>query len=158
VTAAHLLRSARERAGLTQSELASRAGVPQSTVSAYESGSREPGFAAFEKLISAAGLEVRVGSVSALERARRKRAELGDALRPFGVGRIRVFGSVARGEETAQSDIDLLVDLDAPVGVVALGRIRSAASEVLGMPVDVVPSDSLRKSIRDEVLGEAVPL
>jgi transcriptional regulator with XRE-family HTH domain len=53
-----LLREARERAGLTQQQLAERSGIAQSTISAYESGKREPGVDALERLLDAAGYEL----------------------------------------------------------------------------------------------------
>ena len=56
-----LTREARRRAGLTQAELARRAGVPQSTVGRIESGARVPSTALTERLIRAAGFELRVG-------------------------------------------------------------------------------------------------
>jgi transcriptional regulator with XRE-family HTH domain len=55
------MREARKRAGLTQAELARRAGVPQSTVGRIESGARIPSIALAERLIRAAGFELRVG-------------------------------------------------------------------------------------------------
>ena len=57
----HLVREARKRAGLTQTELAQRAGVPQSTVGRIESGARVPSTELVERLIRAAGFELRVG-------------------------------------------------------------------------------------------------
>jgi transcriptional regulator with XRE-family HTH domain len=57
----HLVREARRRAGLTQAELAQRAGVPQSTVGRIESGARVPSTALVERLVRAAGFELRVG-------------------------------------------------------------------------------------------------
>jgi transcriptional regulator with XRE-family HTH domain len=57
----HLVREARKRAGLTQAELARRAGVPQSTVGRIESGTRVPSTALVERLVRAAGFELRVG-------------------------------------------------------------------------------------------------
>ena len=57
----HLIREARRRAGLTQIEFARRAGVPQSTVGRIESGARVPSTALAERLIRAAGFELRVG-------------------------------------------------------------------------------------------------
>lgn len=57
----HLIREARRRAGLTQSELARRAGVPQSTVGRIEAGIRVPSTALVEQLVRAAGFEVRAG-------------------------------------------------------------------------------------------------
>jgi transcriptional regulator with XRE-family HTH domain len=56
-----LIREARLRAGLSQAELASRAGVPQSTVGRIESGARIPSAALVERLILASGFELRVG-------------------------------------------------------------------------------------------------
>jgi hypothetical protein len=56
-----LIREARKRAGLTQAELARRAGVPQSTIGRIESGARVPSVALVERLIRAAGFELRVG-------------------------------------------------------------------------------------------------
>jgi len=53
-----LVREARERAGLTQKQLAERSGIAQSTISAYESGKREPGVEALDRLLRAAGYEL----------------------------------------------------------------------------------------------------
>jgi hypothetical protein len=61
MAARQLVREARKRAGLTQAELAQRAGVPQSTVGRIESGARSPSTALVERLIRAAGFELRVG-------------------------------------------------------------------------------------------------
>jgi transcriptional regulator with XRE-family HTH domain len=57
----HLVREARKRAGLAQAELARRAGVPQSTVGRIESGARVPSTDLVERLVRAAGFELRVG-------------------------------------------------------------------------------------------------
>ena len=56
-----LVREARKRAGLTQVRLAERAGVPQSTVARIESGARTPSTDLVERLVRAAGFEIRVG-------------------------------------------------------------------------------------------------
>ena len=71
---------------------------------------------------------------------------------------MRVFGSVARGEDTPLSDVDLLVDLDADVGLVALSALERELSDLLGTRVDVVPADTLKRRVRDEVLAEAISL
>jgi transcriptional regulator with XRE-family HTH domain len=60
MTAAQMIRSARQRAGLSQSELASRARLPQSVVSAYERGHRDPGADNLARVLAAAGFELRV--------------------------------------------------------------------------------------------------
>ena len=58
--AAGLIRLARSKAGLTQAELAEHAGVSQQTVSAYETGRMDPTLTSLERLIAAAGLEMRI--------------------------------------------------------------------------------------------------
>ncbi|MBF0269103.1 MAG: nucleotidyltransferase family protein [Alphaproteobacteria bacterium] len=72
---------------------------------------------------------------------------------------IRVFGSVARGEDGESSDLDLLVDplpdLTTLFDIVAL---KSEAESLLGVPVDVRTLEDLHVSIRARVLGEAKPL
>jgi hypothetical protein len=71
---------------------------------------------------------------------------------------VRIFGSVARGEETDDSDIDLLVDLDSGVGLVGLVGLGRELTELLGADVDVVPGDALKPGLRDRALAEAIPL
>ena len=72
---------------------------------------------------------------------------------------IRVFGSVARGDDKDGSDLDLLVDplpdLTTLFDIVAL---KSEAEALLGVPVDVRTLDDIHQSIRARVLGEARPL
>lgn len=79
MTLVQLLREARKRSGLTQAELARRAGVPQSTVGRIESGLRDPSTELLERLIRAAGFELRValgepdpGTESLFERTLRR--------------------------------------------------------------------------------------
>ncbi|MEZ5237444.1 MAG: nucleotidyltransferase domain-containing protein [Microthrixaceae bacterium] len=70
---------------------------------------------------------------------------------------VRVFGT-HRGEDTESSDIDLLVDLDDQVNLLDLIGLKRDLSELLGVAVDVVPGDSLKPRVREQVLQEAVPL
>jgi transcriptional regulator with XRE-family HTH domain len=58
------LRSARDRAGLTQGELAARAGTSQATISAYENGSKQPSVATFSRLLAAAGARLAVEALA----------------------------------------------------------------------------------------------
>ena len=71
---------------------------------------------------------------------------------------MRVFGSVARGEDTDASDIDLLVDLNEDVGLLGLIGLESDIAELLGRPVDVVPATSLKNAVAAQALAEAIPL
>ena len=74
----------------------------------------------------------------------------------YPVRKIGVFGSVARDEQTDESDIDLLVEFSRPVGFVTFMRLEHFLSERLGRPVDLVTSDSLKPVIRQDVLSEVI--
>jgi len=69
-----------------------------------------------------------------------------------------VFGSTARGTDGPESDIDLLVDIAPGVSLFGLTRLEIALSDLLGLPVDVVPASSLKDRIVDDVMNEAIPL
>jgi predicted nucleotidyltransferase len=74
-----------------------------------------------------------------------------------GVYNVRVFGSVARGEASPESDVDFLVDgLESAAW--GGGRLLMELQELLGRQVDLVSEKDLHPLIRDEVLKEAVPL
>jgi predicted nucleotidyltransferase len=75
-----------------------------------------------------------------------------------GAYNIRIFGSVARGDADEQSDLDLLVDMEAGRSLFDLGGLLTDLEELLGHPVDVVTEKGLKDRIRDRVLSEAIPL
>lgn len=71
---------------------------------------------------------------------------------------IRVFGSVAKGENTENSDIDFLIDPKPEQDLFDVIRLRRALQELLNCDVDVVHSTALHHSIKQEVLSSAIPL
>ena len=75
-----------------------------------------------------------------------------------GVIRVRVFGSMSRGDAKEDSDVDLLVTLSPGTSALALGGLLMDAEELLGRRVDVVTEASLHPALRDRVLADAVPL
>ncbi|MGA3028738.1 MAG: nucleotidyltransferase family protein [Bryobacteraceae bacterium] len=75
-----------------------------------------------------------------------------------GARNIRVFGSVARGESDAASDIDFLVDLEPDRSLFDLSGLLMDLEALLQTEVDVVTERGLRARIREKVLREAVPL
>lgn len=87
---------------------------------------------------------------------RDRRDQIVEVAARHGARNVRVFGSVARGEDTAESDVDLLVDLDPGVGLFALGALEVELEELLGREVDVVIARALRESVGATV--EAIPL
>jgi len=76
----------------------------------------------------------------------------------YGAYNVRVFGSVARGEADAESDIDLLVDMEPGHSLLDLIGFLIDVEEMLGCKVDVVTERGLRDRIRERVLKEAVAL
>jgi len=76
----------------------------------------------------------------------------------YGVRRIRVFGSVARGEARPGSDIDLVVDYEPGHGGFAFVDFCEGVERLLGRRVDVVTERSLHPLVRDRILAQAVPL
>ena len=170
MTAGALLRQARREAGLTQREVASRAGVQQSVMSAYESGGREPSLATLSSLVEACGVSLQVhlgealptGTGSAVgpvgRRLRRRRAAVLAVAARHGMTELRVFGSVARGQDTDRSDLDLLVHVPEGTGLLALGRFTQELEDLLHVPVDVVPDDSVKPRVRTSIDRDLVPL
>jgi predicted nucleotidyltransferase/DNA-binding XRE family transcriptional regulator len=170
---ADLIRQARRDAQLTQGDLAARAGTSQSAIARYESGLTVPSLSTLERLLRACGRSL---SLDALDRPdpvpssvrattgprgrllRQKRRALLDLLRHEGATDVRVVGSVARGEDTATSDIDFLVELAPDATLVDLARVRREVSDVLGVPVDVMTSDLLKPTARARAEREAISL
>lgn len=89
---------------------------------------------------------------------RLKRAQILRIAAQNGVKRLRVFGSVARGTEDEQSDIDFLVELAPDRSLLDLGNFLYEVRSLLGKEVDVVTEKSLQQRIRERVLAEAVDL
>lgn len=87
-----------------------------------------------------------------------KRDEVLRVAQRYGARNVRLFGSVARGEEHEKSDIDLLVDLDADRTLLDHVALAQDLEDVLGRRVDVVPERALHWYVRDRVLAEAAPL
>lgn len=167
--AAAVLRTARKRAGLSQVELASRAGVTQSVISAYEAGRRQPSVPTLASLVEAAGYELEVsvqepaGNLGRLtgpvgRRVRQRRRELVAAAAACGVANLRVFGSVARGEDRADSDVDLLADIPPGMGLLGLGRVTDELEAVVGARVDLVPAGQLKAAVRERAERDLVAL
>ncbi|MGA3235171.1 MAG: nucleotidyltransferase domain-containing protein [Bryobacteraceae bacterium] len=75
-----------------------------------------------------------------------------------GAGNVRIFGAVARGEETPESDVDFLIDVTGETTPWFPGSLTADLEQLLGRRVQVVIRRSLSHLIRDEVLREAVPL
>ena len=166
--AAALLATVRREAGLTQAELAHRAKTSQAMVARYETGAASPTVRTLARLLRGrARADPRQpatteqptirGPVAALLRERRK--EILAAADAAGASDVRIFGSVARGEETPESDIDLLVDFPAQErGLFPLLKLADEIEAIVGMPVDVAAVEVMAPPVRERALAEAIPL
>lgn len=74
----------------------------------------------------------------------------------YHVRSVAIFGSVARGEATADSDIDLLVEFSTPIGLFQFVRLKAALEDILERPVDLATPKSLKPQLRERILKEAV--
>ena len=77
-------------------------------------------------------------------------------LRAHAVKELWLFGSAAREELKAGSDIDILVDFNAPVTLFEFARLRRRLESLLGRSVDLVTRDALKPQLREQILREAV--
>jgi hypothetical protein len=79
-------------------------------------------------------------------------------LERYGVRRASLFGSVARGDDTPDSDIDILVELPDNASLLELAGLKIDLEEVLHRDVDVLTYDSLHPLLRDRILREQVSI
>ncbi len=75
-----------------------------------------------------------------------------------GLYELRIFGSVARGEERPDSDVDFLVKTGDEVSLLDLVHFELEVGEILGRPVQAIPDDGLSPFLKDRIINEAVPL
>jgi len=99
-----------------------------------------------------------VGILSTLERIQEQREEVLTIARRYGATKVRIIGSVARGEDDEESDIDFLVDLAPGRSLFDLGGMLMDLNLLFGKHVDITTEKGLKRRIRDRVLSEAVSL
>lgn len=136
---AELVRAVRKASaqGMTQSQIARRIGRSQPEVSRL----------------------LRFHGTSPLARRLRRNAhQIRELVAEAGGARVRVFGSVAAGEDQPGSDVDLLFEMNKPLSLLQLGRLEQRVADLLGASVDLVPESALRPDLRERVYAEAVSL
>jgi predicted nucleotidyltransferase len=79
-------------------------------------------------------------------------------LEKYGVSKAAVFGSYARGEETADSDIDIVVKIDADLSLLDFVGLKQELEDALGLTVDLVEYHTVKPRIKEKVEREQVPL
>jgi hypothetical protein len=94
-----------------------------------------------------------------LEALRREKKEgILQTARKYGARNVRVFGSVARGQAAAGSDVDFLVELETGRTLMDLGGFLTALQELLDTEVDVATERMLKPNVRERALRDATPL
>lgn len=92
------------------------------------------------------------------ELLRQKREEVLKLAHQHGASRVRVFGSVAKGEDTESSDLDLLVEMEPESDLLDMVAIKQDLEDLLGCRVHVVTEAAVSPYLREKVLQEAVNL
>ncbi len=79
-------------------------------------------------------------------------------LKAAGIVHLRLFGSVARDEASAGSDVDLIADLDRSKRLTLFGMagLENRLSDLLGVKVDLSPADSMKEAVRERAVREAI--
>lgn len=134
-----LVRAVRQAAarGMTQSQIARRIGRSQPEVSRL----------------------LRFHGTSPLARNLRRNADqIRRLLDEVGGAQVRVFGSVALGEDQPGSDVDLMFVMTQPLSLMQLGRLEKQVADLLDAPVDLVPESALRSELRERVHAQSVAL
>ena len=93
-----------------------------------------------------------MGRDEILETLRRHMAEI----RGYGVSHLAVFGSLARGEDKPDSDVDILVEFVRPTGLFGFVRLQRFLEGIIGRPVDLATPGALRPEMREAILAEAI--
>jgi predicted nucleotidyltransferase len=89
---------------------------------------------------------------------RRRREEIIAVANRYGASNIRIFGSVARGDATDSSDLDLVVKFDDKRTLLDHAGLKGALEDFLGVDVDVIDADGMPPRLRTEVERDALPL
>lgn len=89
---------------------------------------------------------------------RTKKAEILAVAEKHGAGNVRVFGSVARGEDVEGSDIDLLVSMESDRSLYDLIGLQQEIEKMLGRKTDVLTERSINRYLRERILQEATAL
>ena len=98
------------------------------------------------------------GTTPLARRLRAARRQVIETVKAAGGSNVRVFGSVATGQEHEGSDIDLLFRMDQPLGLMDLAGLEIELGTILHADVDLVPDTNIRPTMRERIISEAVPL
>ena len=87
-----------------------------------------------------------------------KRAEILALAAKYGASNVRLFGSVVRGEDQENSDVDFLVDMQETRSLFDLIGLQQDIEKTIGRRVDVLTTNGINRYLKDRILDEAAPL
>lgn len=96
--------------------------------------------------------------MNTLESLRTHKTEIERLASLHGARNVRVFGSVARGEDTSESDIDFLIDMEESSSLLDLVGFQQELEAMLERPTDILTENGINPYLRDRILAEAVAL
>ncbi len=76
----------------------------------------------------------------------------------YKVKELKIFGSYVKSEHTKASDLDVLVEFEQPVSLLHMVSLENYLTDSLKVKVDLVPKDSLREELKEQILKEAIPV
>lgn len=88
----------------------------------------------------------------------KKRQEILEIINRYGASNVRIFGSVARGDDTVHSDIDFLVELKPDCTLLEQIGLMQSLEDLLECKIDLVETETLHPLIKEQILQEAIPL
>ena len=93
-----------------------------------------------------------------MNRIARIKRKIMPILKRYGVIKAALFGSVVRGDERKDSDIDILVDIEKDIGLLEFIGLKQDLEDALGHPVDLVEYGTIKPLLKDRILSEQVVL
>jgi predicted nucleotidyltransferase len=99
-----------------------------------------------------------IEKIMTLASVMQKREEILELTSHFGLGDVRVFGSIVRGESDALSDVDFLVKFGRGFTFLRQAELTEALEQLLGCRVDIISEDALRPRLKASILQQAQPL
>jgi uncharacterized protein len=76
----------------------------------------------------------------------------------YKVKELKIFGSYVKSKHTETSDLDILVEFEQPVSLLHMVSLENYLSDTLKVKVDLVPRDSLREELKEQILNESIPV
>lgn len=138
------IRERRESVGMTQRQLAKATGIAQPNIAAYESGRRP----------LTDGVRLRIEQATARrpsERVALHRERLHELVAQAGGANPRIFGSVARGDDELDSDVDLVIEFQRGTTLLAVAALQRELTALLGCEVDIISASTLTGRFADRV-------